>query len=74
MIFLKKLRSHLKAIWVAFCMFLKLFEIIYLLRLGSYLKELSSNTSLGPYYYRSSPKVKTSTGQDIYYRSSPKHS
>ena len=49
MIFVKKLCSHLKAIWVAFCMFLKLFEIIYLLRLGSYLKELSSDTSLSPY-------------------------
>ena len=33
----------------ATCMFLKLYEIIYLLRLGSYLKELSSDTSLGPY-------------------------
>ena len=49
MIFLKKIRSQLKAIWVTFCMFLKLFEIIYLLRLGSYLKELSPDTSLGPY-------------------------
>ena len=57
MIFLKKIRSHLKAIWVTFCMFLKLFEIIYLLRLGSYLKELSSDTSFVlTLYYRSSPK------------------
>ena len=55
MIFLKKIRSHLKAIWVAFCMFLKLFEINLIAKIRKLFERIKLR-----YFFRS---LLSTTGQ-----------